>query len=69
MFYFYVLYFVNPPQITMSVTELNLIELNFIILINKLMYNLIYFKKLILCDHKKKIKRFSEISNIFIKFA
>ena len=54
MFYFYVLYFVNPPQIIMSVTELNLIELNFIILINKLMYNLIYFKKLILCDHKKK---------------
>ena len=57
MFYFYVLYFVNPPQITMSVTELNLIELNFIILINKLMYNLIYFKKLILCDHKKKNKK------------
>ena len=27
MFYFYVLYFVNSPQITMSVTELNLIEL------------------------------------------
>ena len=65
MFYFYVLYFVNPPQIIMSVTELNLIELNFIILINKLMYNLIYFKKLILCDHKKNKHIFRNFKYIY----
>ena len=44
------LYFVNPSQITIYVTELNLIDY--------MIYN-----------NKKIIKRFSELSNIFIKFV
>ena len=45
------LYFVNPSQITIYVTELNLIDC------------------MILINNKKIIKRFSELSSIFIKFV